>query len=219
MDLTKKINKVYTDASNPGGFSSLNALYLSVKKKHPEITKDDVKKFLQSNRTYTLFKDRKIKFPRSSIVPTGVLEQLHCDLADFQMLSRKNQGYRYMLVAVDIFTKMAYAAPVKAKTFKEMKEGFDKIFDQMQHLPSSIFTDRGLEFVSKEMKAYLENQGVMLHKAIASHIKASIAERMIKTIKHRLYRYFSEVFIYIFLFYVFMFRRTPQTGLMYLMTL
>src|SRR6266446_6969079 len=102
----EKINKIYTDISSPGGYAGVQKLYKEVHKKHPNISRDDIKEFLQSNRTYTLFKHRRVNFPRSKIVPTGILDQLHCDLADFQALSRKNSGYRYLLVAVDIFTKM-----------------------------------------------------------------------------------------------------------------
>src|SRR5215475_11566919 len=100
----EKISKIYTDISNPGGYAGAETLYKAVKKKHPEVIRGDLSKFLQSNRTYTLFKDRRLKFLRSKIIPLGILEQLHCDLADFQALSRKNSGYKYMLVAVDIFT-------------------------------------------------------------------------------------------------------------------
>ena len=124
---------------------------------------------------------------------------MHCDLADFQALSRNNEGYRYLLVCVDIFTKMVYVAPVKGKKFNEMKECFEKVFKQMPHLPSSIFTDRGLEFVSKEVNDYLENnKGIRLESSSVGQMKASIAERMIRTIKSRLYKYFSEVFILLY---------------------
>ena len=191
-----KINSIYTDISNPGGFSGVLPLLKAVKKTYPEISKDDVKNFLQKNRTYSLFKPRKLKFPRSTIVPTGILDQVHCDLADFQALSRKNSGFNYLLVGVDIFTKMVYAAPVKSKTFKDMKESFEQLFKQMNHLPSSLFTDRGLEFVSNKTKKYLENEkGILLHSSSVGQMKASIAERMIRSIKSRLYRYFSQVFI------------------------
>ena len=51
-----KINSIYSDISNPGGFSGVLPLLKAVKKKFPEVTKDDIKKFIERNRTYSLFK-------------------------------------------------------------------------------------------------------------------------------------------------------------------
>ena len=72
---------------------------------------------------------------------------------------------------------MVYVSPVKGKRFNEMKESFEKLFKQMSHLPSSIFSDRGLEFVSKEVNDYMENQkGIRLESSSVGQMKASIAD-------------------------------------------
>jgi hypothetical protein len=62
----------------------------------------------------------------------------------------------------------------------------------MPYLPQEIFSDRGKEFESAQILQYYEDKGILKFKANASHIKAAFAERMIRTIKQRLYRYFSE---------------------------
>ena len=62
----------------------------------------------------------------------------------------------------------------------------------MPHLPSRIFSDRGLEFEAKDMRQYFEDKFIMKHKSTNSDVKAALAERGIRTIKQRLYRYFSE---------------------------
>src|ERR1700704_4679748 len=187
-----KINKIYSDASNPGSFSGVDKLYEDVRNKHPGITKKDVLHFLQGNRTYTLFKPRLVKYKRSKFVPAGFLTDLQVDLGDFQSLARKNGGFRYLLVGVDVLSRRLFTAPVKSKTGTEMKNAFENLFSTMPYLPQQIFSDRGLEFESKEMLDYYKEKGIAKFKARASEIKAGVAERMIKTIKQRLYRYFSE---------------------------
>lgn len=187
------LQKFYTDPANPGGFSSKEALYNSVKAKHPAITKKEVETFLKGHRTYTLFKNRKVNYDRSSFIPTGYLSHVHVDLADFQSLSKDNDGYRFMLVAVDVLSKTFYAAPLKSKRFVDVKEALEKVFVDMPFLPSSIFSDRGLEFESREIKDYLEEKGISKFKAVASHVKAAVAERGIRTIKQKIYKFFSEV--------------------------
>jgi len=152
----------------------------------------DVVTFLEGNRTYTLFKDRRINYERSKIIPAGFLSDLHVDLGDFQSLSRTNKGHRFMLVAVDVLSRRVFAAAIKSKKFIDVRDGFEQVFKQMPYLPQQIFSDRGMEFESGEVRQYFKEKGILKLKANASHIKASFAERMIRTIKDKLYRYFSE---------------------------
>ena len=118
-NIKKKINKIYTNLKYPGSFSGEAKLYNDIKQKYPFITKKDVKNFLESNRTYTLFKNRRLKFPRSKFVPLGYMTSnsffkinifidLQVDLADFQALAEENDGNNFMLIAVDVFSRMVF---------------------------------------------------------------------------------------------------------------
>ena len=76
MELENKINKIYTDPGNSGGFAGKEALYDAVQKLHPEISKKEIDHYLEGSRTYTLYKPRKLKFKRSKIIPTGFLSNV-----------------------------------------------------------------------------------------------------------------------------------------------
>jgi hypothetical protein len=65
------------------------------------------------------------------------------DLGDFQKLQKTNQGYRYLLLGVDVLSRQMFGAPTKSKFAKDMKEAFEKVFEQMPSLPMQIYTDRG----------------------------------------------------------------------------
>ena len=69
----EKINKIYTDPANPGGYSSAEALVKAVKEVHPKITRKEVLDFFERNRTATLFRQARINFPRSKTIPVGYL--------------------------------------------------------------------------------------------------------------------------------------------------
>jgi hypothetical protein len=73
MSNDEKIESIYHDPSNPGGFGGADILYQEVKKKYPSLTKKDVRHFLEGSRTYTLFKPRKYKFPTSKTIPLGFM--------------------------------------------------------------------------------------------------------------------------------------------------
>jgi hypothetical protein len=186
------INRVFTDPNNPGGYSSFDRLFKAVKLVDSHVTRSDVKNFLQRNRTYNLFRQRRLKFKRSKIIPFGFLSDLHVDLGDFQSLAPKNKGYRYLLVGVDTFSRRVFAMPIKSKSFADVKDGFERLFASMPYLPQQIFSDRGKEFMSHDISNYFLEIGVPKYKAEASNIKAAFAERMLRTIKNRLYKYFSE---------------------------
>ena len=79
----EKINKIYTDPSNPGSFSSVEALIKAVKEEHPEITRKQVLDFIERNRTATLFKQTRKRFPRSKTIPTSYLSDVQVDLGYF----------------------------------------------------------------------------------------------------------------------------------------
>lgn len=113
-------------------------------------------------------------------------------MADFQKLARFNKGFRYLLVAVEVLSRRAFAAPVKSKTTPAMKEAFRQVFAEMPTLPWKIFTDRGTEFDAREMKRFYADRDIAKMSALNVETKAAMAERMIKTIKHRLYKYFTQ---------------------------
>ncbi|KAL3068191.1 hypothetical protein niasHS_016437 [Heterodera schachtii] len=162
----------------------------TVKKKHPKLKRTEFDEFLQRNTTYTLFKPKREKFRRLRTVPTGFMTDVQADLADFQALSRKNSGYRYLLLAVDVLSRRMFGSPVKSKRPADVKRAFEEVFGQMPKLPETLYTDRGLEFVAKPMKEFFAENGIKKYET-SSKKKAAVAERAIRTLKTRLYKYFS----------------------------
>lgn len=113
-------------------------------------------------------------------------------MADFQQLANENDDYRYLLVGVDVLSRRCFAVPVHSKESEEIKKGFEELFKQMPNLPSEIFSDNGKEFESREMRKYFEEKGITKFASNRGEQKAAVAERFIRTIKDRLYRYLSE---------------------------
>ena len=71
--MDKIIKQHYTDPKHSGAYAGVETLYQNVHRAHPEITRRDVQRFLQADRTYTLFKPRRINFARLKTVPFGFL--------------------------------------------------------------------------------------------------------------------------------------------------
>ena len=68
------------------------------------------------------------------------------DLADMQSLSRKNKGIKYLLCAIDLFSKYAFVIPLKDKKGLSIVNAFNKIIKQSNRKPNKIWVDQGGEF-------------------------------------------------------------------------
>ena len=68
------------------------------------------------------------------------------DLADLQSLSRKNKGIKYLLCAIDLFSKYAFVVPLKDKKGISIVNAFNKIIKQSNKKPNKIWVDQGAEF-------------------------------------------------------------------------
>ena len=67
---------------------------------------------------------------------------------DYRKYSRFNEGYKYILVIIDAFSRFAYTAPLKFKTAEESAGAIDKIFEKFRDVPILFSSDKGNE-VSK----------------------------------------------------------------------
>ena len=68
----KKLGLLYKDPHSPASFSHPLRLYREAKKKGIKVTLRDVKKFMETQSTYTLHRGRHFRFPRSAIVATSI---------------------------------------------------------------------------------------------------------------------------------------------------
>ena len=68
------------------------------------------------------------------------------DLAGMQSLSRKNKGIKYLLCAIDLYSKYAFVIPLKGKKGITIVDAFNKIIKQSNRKPNTIWVDQGGEF-------------------------------------------------------------------------
>ncbi|GFU70974.1 uncharacterized transposon-derived protein F54H12.3 [Trichonephila clavipes] len=108
----------YENPEVPNSFGGVEALHRSVKGKY---SKKDVKHWLSQKDAYTLHKPVRHKFQRN-----------RADLVDMQSLAEFNNGYKYLLTCIDLFSKFAWAVPLKDKFGKSVKSGLEIIFKRKE---------------------------------------------------------------------------------------
>ena len=133
-----------------------------------ELHKPVVKKF-NKRKVYSQFKDN----------IWGV------DLADMESLSRKNKGIKYLLCAIDLYSKYAFVIPLKDKKGISIVNGFNKIIKQSERKPSKIWVDQGGEFYNNVFKKWLSDNDIIMYSTY-NEGKPVVAERFIRTLKNKL---------------------------------
>ena len=68
--------------------------------------------------------------------------------------SKINRGCKYIFTNIDIFSKYAYAFPLKSKKIHDIKTCFEKIFKKSK--PKFIWSDKEPAFFSKEIQKFLK---------------------------------------------------------------
>ncbi|KAL3075857.1 hypothetical protein niasHT_032060 [Heterodera trifolii] len=186
------LERLYNDPKSPAASAGVDRLWLEAKKEiGNKIRKSDVKHYLEGHRTYTLMRPRRINFPRARTTAAGFMTDCQVDLADFQALSRHNSGNRNLMVVIDVLSKRIFVT-VRTKKSDDMVEGFKRVFSTMPMKPHRIFSDKGTEFRNQQLKKHFDEEEVEKCESTHSTKKAALAERAIRQIKNRVYRYFAQ---------------------------
>ena len=102
---------------------------------------------------------------------------------------KQNKGFKYLLTVIDVYSKFAWTYPLKVKTGKQMIALFEKIFRERK--PKKLWTDLGTEFINKDFKKFLADNDVELYHTF-NEGKAVVIERFNRTLKEKMWRYFTE---------------------------
>ena len=185
--MAQRIQRRYNTPSAAGSFQGPSKLYQSAKKDGENITLRDVRQQLEKENSYTLNRSVINKFPRNHVIVEGYDTQWDLDLGNLYLLHQENDGFKYFLLAIDIFSRYVWVRPVKTKYSKEIVQAIKSIFAEGRK-PRSIRTDGGREFQNSAVKSFLAQREVRLFSTNNS-TQANYAERAIKTLKTKIYRY------------------------------
>ncbi len=196
MDVNKEIedilHKIYTAPENVGSFGGVERLYRAAStESNKPISRQQVKNYLKAVDAYTLHKDRHINFPRQPMLASGIDSLWQADLVILQTLARYNDGYQNILMVIDVFSRYAFAEPLRTKQGPEVRDAFDRIIQRTGRIPRMLNTDRGTEFLNVHFQKYLKDKGIGFFPSY-NDTKAAICERLNRTIKERMWRYFDQ---------------------------
>lgn len=130
-------------------------------------------------------------FPRRHYVMRGINDTFQADLIEMIPWADQNDGYRYILMMIDVFSKYAWAMPLKNKTGEEVCKALASIFSKNpKKIPRNLHTDEGKEFYNKHVQRSMNKHGIN-HYSTYSKMKASIVERFNRTFLNKLWPKFN----------------------------
>ena len=130
-----------------------------------ELHKPIIKKF-KTRRVYSAFKDN----------------IWGANLADMQLISKSNKGFRFLLYVINIYSKYAWVVPLKDKKGESIVDAFQKILKKPNRRRRKILVDKGSEFYNSHFKKWFKDNNIEMY-STHNEEKSNIAERFIRTLK------------------------------------
>ena len=183
------MEQLYYDPKEPASFGGVNPLVRAAREKR--ISKHNVVDWLKTQDTYTLHKPIRKRFTRNPYIVFKPYELWQADLNDMRGLSKYNDGYNYLLSVIDVFSKRLYVRALKKKEGAEVADAFDNIFKEATTAPRCLQTDKGTEFTGSKTKSLFKKYKVKYVTTQNPDVKASVVERVNRTLKTRMWRYLT----------------------------
>ena len=153
------LGELYTDPRTTGG---RDRLFERAKAAYVGVSRRAVMCWLRNHEVWQLRRPAFAPRVRQPIVSTRPFQRVQVDLVDLRAWHPAlNNGARWLLTAVDTFTKHAWAVPLPDKRARTVAQAMDeRVLSSMDRAPSVVQTDRGSEFVSGEFQAALRRHNV-----------------------------------------------------------
>ena len=140
-----------------------------------ELHKPIIKKF-KKRRVYSAFKDK----------------IWGANLADMQLISKSNKGFRFLLYVINIYSKYAWVVPLKDKKGVSIVDAFQKTLKKSNRRNCGILVDKGSEFYNSHFKKWFKDNNIEMY-STHNEEKSVIAKRFIRTLKNKIYKYMTSV--------------------------
>ena len=177
----------YFDPKHSGSFAGSRTFYKHSDKKFKH---KQIKDWLTNQDVYTLPKPVRWHFRRRRIFTSGIDDLWQADLVDMSAISNYNDGCKFLLTCIDVFSKYAWAIPLKNKSSKSVVAALTLLLHERK--PANLQTDKGTEFINAPTRKPLEENRINFYTTENDDVKASVVERFNRTLKSKMWKYFTH---------------------------
>ena len=184
----KFLRKLYTNPKYTSSFSSVEKLLKAAKERYASITRKHVLEFLSGEKSYTKHVPIIRKFPRRRYIFPKSGSTCLMDVA--YMLDYSKNNLPYLLFLMDGFSRYLSVIPLKSLKTSDVLPLVKSFFEENLYTYTHVLSDKGVEFTSKPMKNLYTKLNLKWY-SVNSEKKVAPIERVIKTIKLRIYKYLT----------------------------
>ena len=149
-------------------------MYRTDKNHFPAVTIKEIRKWAESNLSYSLHKPSRRNFERNEVYASEIYSLWDTDLAFVQDVAKEDDGVNYLLVVIDVFSKYVWVRPMENETVHSLLEAFDSVLSEGRK-PEKLRTDKGTEFLNESFRQYLKKKDIQFCTA-NNEPKASVVE-------------------------------------------
>ena len=176
---------IYTEwtSDNPQSFGGIYRSY----EKYRDLNKKQIEDSFQRNDIYTRFRQFKKAKIHNPVIVYKKRDQFQADVCYFNRKEfiQSSNGYKYLLIFIDVWSKYTWVYPIKTITGREVASCMEELFKV--ECPKNLCTDAGAEFLNKYVKQIVTKFKVK-HYIARNRTKAQTAERFILTLQRLIYQ-------------------------------
>ena len=151
------LDTLYHNVKLPASFSSAKKLLAAARVERSDITLNDVKQYLSTQPSFTKHGLVPKTYRKSMVIVRAPGVLLSSDLADFSNLKDHNNGFRYLIVFIDCFSRRLWVFPINDKKGETVSKVLDDYLTNNQYNFSSLWVDRGKEYYNSHVEKIAKN--------------------------------------------------------------
>ena len=177
------MNNIINDIYIKNNFPSNERLFNLVKKDNNDITRNDIKSFLEKQKEHQILKVQHNIKNTGRLVAFAINEIWQMDIFVLQKYEKQNKGYSYIFAIVDIFTRKAFVEPMKNKSSEDCSIALEHII-KTNGIPKVIMSDNDKAYEGKEFNNILNKYDILINENVkGDHNALGIIDRFARTLK------------------------------------
>ena len=185
------LKDIYYNPKHPAAFSGPTKLHNVLKNDgRYNVGVQKIRQWLQDQDSYSLQQQTKRKSKRNRVISDGIDALWDVDLADVSNLTKYNDNIKFLLTTIDVFSRYLWVITLKDRKHGSIIKALETIFSKGRK-PTWIRSDKGSEFANRWVKTFLNESGIGHSIALNTEIKANYAERVIRSLRAMMFRYFT----------------------------
>src|SRR5215470_2373650 len=118
-DLENELKNIYYNISNPASYRGITPLFNEINRIRAEagrvkVPRTVVVNWLQKQDAYSTIKDSPVQFPRNPYKIPKLESQLGGDLIDLNAYAKENDGNKWILVVMNLYSRFVWTEPAKS---------------------------------------------------------------------------------------------------------